>query len=109
MNRRFAAAIAVVILAVTTTVGGHAFSFDLDSIAQMGKFPRFVVNTYRWGDKFFNSYDSAYVEGTGYKFNVKAKSELWKDSYIFSLPDDTACTCHPSSICRAVSTCRTWP
>lgn len=88
MNRRFAAAIAVVILAVTTTVGGHAFSFDLDSIAQMGKFPRFVVNTYRWGDKFFNSYDSAYVEGTGYKFNVKAKSELWKDSYIFSLPND---------------------
>lgn len=88
MNRRVAALLAVLALAVVTTVSGRAFSFDLDSIAQMGKFPRFIVNTYRWGDKFFNTYDSAYVEGTGYKFNIKAKSEVWKDGYIFSLPDD---------------------
>lgn len=75
-------------LAVAAPLRTHALSFNLDSIAEWGKFPRFCVNTYRWGDKFFNTYDSAYVEGTGYKFNIKAKSELWKDSYIFSLPDN---------------------
>lgn len=63
-------------------------SLDLDSIAAWGKFPRFCVNTYRWGDKFFNGYDSTYVEGTGYKFNVKLKNETWLDNYIFQLPDN---------------------
>ena len=88
MKRRLAAVFAVMALAVIATGRGHALSFALDSIAEWGKFPRFCVKTYRWGDKFFNSFDSAYVEGTGYKFNIKAKSELWKDSYIFSLPEN---------------------
>lgn len=66
----------------------NAFSLDLDSVATWGKFPRFCVNTYRWGDKFFNSYDSAYVEGTGYKLNVKFKADTWIDNYDFMLPDD---------------------
>jgi hypothetical protein len=65
-----------------------AFSLKLDSVAEWGKFPRFCVNTYRWGDKFFNSYDSTYVEGTGYKFNVKFKAESWLDNYDFMLPDN---------------------
>ena len=30
---------------------------NLDSIAAWGKFPRFCINTYRWGDRFFNGYD----------------------------------------------------
>ncbi|MDE5811174.1 MAG: DUF4421 domain-containing protein [Muribaculaceae bacterium] len=59
----------------------NAFSFQLDSIAAMGKFPRFCVNTYRWGDKFFNGYDTAYVVGTGYKFNGKIRMESWTDYY----------------------------
>ncbi len=67
----------------------HAFSFDLDSIASMGKFPRFVVNTYRWGDKFFNGYDTAYVRGTGYKFNAKITTDNWLDGYHFQLPNKT--------------------
>lgn len=66
----------------------NAFSLALDSIATWGKFPNFCIKTYRWGDKFFNSYDSTYVEGTGYKFNIKAKSELWLDNYVFQLPDN---------------------
>lgn len=64
----------------------HAFSLSLDSIAEWGKFPRFCINTYRWGDQFFNGYDTAYVKGTGYKFNVKARSESWIDYYNFDLP-----------------------
>lgn len=63
-----------------------ALSFNLDSIAAMGKFPRFVVNTYRWGDKFFNGYDTAYVASTGYKFNVKLTTDSWTDGYRFELP-----------------------
>ncbi len=63
-------------------------SFDLDSIAAKGKFPRFIVNTYRWGDKFFNGYDTSYVKPTGYRMNVKLKSDSWLDSYIFRLRDN---------------------
>lgn len=62
---------------------GHAFSLALDSIAQWGKFPRFCVNTYRWGDRFFNSYDSTYVKGSGKRFNVKTKLDSWFDIYNF--------------------------
>ena len=63
-----------------------ALSLNLDSIAEWGKFPRFCINTYRWGDKFFNSYDSLYVVGTGTKFNVKITTDSWLDKYYFSLP-----------------------
>lgn len=64
-------------------------SFSLDSIAAMGKFPKFVVDTYRWGDKFFNGYDTAYVKGTGYKFNAKLTGDGWMDDYRFKLPNNT--------------------
>lgn len=67
-----------------------AFSFALDSIAEWGKFPRFCIGVYRWGDKFFNTYDSTYVRGTGYKFNVKIKTDSWTDFYNFNLPDNMA-------------------
>lgn len=66
-----------------------AISFNLDSIAEWGKFPRFVVNTYRWGDKFFNGYDTTYVQSTNYKFNVKFTTDSWLDGYRFKLPNDT--------------------
>lgn len=66
----------------------RSMSFNLDSIAEMGKFPKFCVDVYRWGDRFFNTYDTAYVEGTGYKFNIKGRAETWGDRYLFHLPDD---------------------
>ena len=69
-----------------------AISFALDSIAEWGRFPRFCVGVYRWGDKFFNSYDSTYVQGTGYKFNVKIKTESWTDAYNFRLPEEISMT-----------------
>ena len=61
----------------------HAISFNLDSIAEWGKFARFCVNTYRWGDRFFNTRDTAYVVGTGTKFNIKLTSDFWADQYRF--------------------------
>lgn len=62
---------------------------DLDTIASWGKFPRFCINTYRWGDKFFNNYDSTYVQGSGYRFNVKIKSDSYVDVYDYRLSDNT--------------------
>lgn len=63
-----------------------AFSLKLDSIAEWGKFPRFCVNAYRWGDKFFNGYDSTYVAATGHKFSARVTTESWLDGYHFELP-----------------------
>lgn len=80
----------LVICAGVQTVKG--LSLALDSIAAWGKFPHFCIDVYRWGDKFFNSYDTAYVKGTGYKFNVKFKADSWTDVYNFDLPDDIEMT-----------------
>ncbi len=77
----------LIITATVITPRASAFSFALDSIAQMGKFPRFIVNTYRWGDKFFNGYDTTYVQGTSYKFNAKITTDSWLDGYSFRLPN----------------------
>ena len=65
----------------------RGLSLSLDSIAEWGRFPKFCVDVYRWGDRTFNSYDTAYVEGTGYKFNLKVKTDTWTDDYRFALPD----------------------
>ena len=67
---------------------GHSFSLALDSVRTWGAFPRFCVDAYRWGDRFLNTYDTAYVEGTGFKFNVKNRTETWSDRYDFSLPNN---------------------
>lgn len=69
-----------------TAAPAKALTFNLDSIAELGKFPRFVVNTYRWGDQFFNGYDTSYVKPTNYKFNVKTTVDSWLDGYNFRLP-----------------------
>lgn len=66
-----------------------AISFSLDSIATWGKFPKFVVDTYRWGSVFFNGYDTTYVQPTGYKFSAKITTESWLDGYNFRLPNKT--------------------
>lgn len=80
------------IMTIALFAGGihraEAFSFALDSIAQMGKFPAFVIKTYRWGDTFFNGYDTTYVKGSGHKFNVKLLTNTWVDNYNFDLQDN---------------------
>ena len=72
-----------------SSLPAYGISFNLDSIATWGKFPRFVVNTYRWGGKFFNGYDTTYVRSTGYKFSAKITTESWLDGYSFRLPNKT--------------------
>lgn len=77
-----------ILFLTSVAISGHALSFALDSIREWGKFPRFVVDTYRWGDRFFNGYDTTFVKGTGYKFNVKLRTESWQDYYNFELPSN---------------------
>lgn len=76
------------VVAVASAQTSHAFSLSLDSVAAWGRFPNFCVKTYRWGDRFFNSYDSLYVKGTGNKFNVKFKTDSWIDHYFFELENN---------------------
>lgn len=65
-----------------------AIGIDLDTIASWGRFPKFCIDVYRWGDKTFNSYDSTYVVGSGYKFKVIERNESWIDYYGFQFEDN---------------------
>ncbi len=58
-----------------------------DPRIQYPRFPRFCLKVYNWGDKTFNSYDPAYVSGTGKNWKLYVKSENWNQSYryVFSL------------------------
>ncbi|MDE6161106.1 MAG: DUF4421 domain-containing protein, partial [Muribaculaceae bacterium] len=86
--RRLTLTLGLALGALFASPGASALSFDVDSIASWGKFPRFCMKVYRWGDNFFNGYDSAYVARTGTYFNVKLSSESWMDVYNFDLPED---------------------
>lgn len=86
--KRLFATLIVSVASFAAATSAFAFSFDLDSIAAMGKFPRFLVNTYNWGNTFFNGYDTTYVQGTGYKFCAKLTTDSWTDGYSFQLPED---------------------
>lgn len=54
------------------------------------KYPRFVkmcVDLYNWGDRTFNSYDTAYVVGTGKRWKLMVKNDNWIDFYNLKLPE----------------------
>ena len=53
-----------------------------DSTMGYPKFLKFCWKTYKWGDRAFNSYDPAYVQGTGKNWKLILKSDNWVDSYI---------------------------
>lgn len=86
---RFHVVYLLLLLCSVAAPRAEAFSLALDSIAQWGKFPRFCIDVYRWGDKFFNTYDSTYVVGTGCKFNAKFRTESWVDYYNFQFENRT--------------------
>ncbi len=46
------------------------------------QFLMFCYRTYVWGDRVFNSYDTAYVKPTGKNWKLFLKSNNWVDSYI---------------------------
>ncbi len=49
------------------------------------KFMGFCVKVYNWADKFFNSYDSDYVIGTGKRWKARIMSDNWSDGYTLTL------------------------
>ena len=53
-----------------------------DSTMGYPRFVKFCYRTYVWGDRTFNSYDSAYVVGTGKNWKLILKSDNWADSYV---------------------------
>ena len=53
-----------------------------DSTMGYPKFVKFCYRTYVWGDRTFNSYDTAYVQATGKNWKLILKSDNWVDSYI---------------------------
>lgn len=48
------------------------------------RFPNFCRNVYNWADRTFNSYDPAYVVGTGKNWKLYAKSFNWFNAYEFA-------------------------
>lgn len=55
-----------------------AYDFHINEPAiRYPKFPRFCVNVYNWADRTFNSYDTAYVEGTGKNWKARLTSYNW--------------------------------
>lgn len=43
---------------------------------------RFFLKIYDWGDKTFNSYDTAYVVGAGKNWKIMTKNYNWMESYM---------------------------
>lgn len=56
-----------------------------DTTVSYPKFPKFCINTYLWVDKAFNTYDTTYVVGTGYKWKIHAKNDNWINAYSMHL------------------------
>lgn len=59
-----------------------------DTTVDYPKFLGFCVKVYNWGDKFFNSYDPEYVQGTGKRWKASVKTDNWADSYAFKFHKD---------------------
>jgi len=51
-----------------------------DSTMRYPKFLKFCYNVYKWGDKTFNSYDTAYVVSTGKNWKLTLKNHNWFDN-----------------------------
>lgn len=58
-----------------------------DTTVVYPKFLDFCVKVYRWGDKTFNSYDTAYVKGTGKNWKAIINNNNWTDSYALNIGD----------------------
>lgn len=56
-----------------------------DPTVEYPKFVKFCVDVYNWGDKFFNSYDTTYVVGTGRRWKTRVAFDGWADSYNMNL------------------------
>lgn len=58
-----------------------------DTTAEYPAFIDWCVNVYRWAERVFNTYDPAYVTGTGKHGKVRIVSDNWTDAYMFRFED----------------------
>ena len=58
------------------------------------RFPRFCLNVYNWGDRTFNSYDTAYVVGTGKNWKLQGKSYNWMETSTITIPKQSSVNMH---------------
>ena len=58
------------------------------------RFPRFALKVYNWGDRTFNSYDTAYVVGTGKNWKLMGKSYNWIETSTMLFPEDLTLDMH---------------
>lgn len=58
-----------------------------DTTAEYPAFIDWCVNVYRWAERVFNTYDPAYVTGTGKQGKVRIVSDNWTDAYMFRFED----------------------
>lgn len=65
-------------------IRNHTYNIQ-DTSIQYPRFVGFCVKVYNWGDRFFNTYDTTYVQGTGTKWKAMVKFNNWTDSYAMSL------------------------
>lgn len=49
------------------------------------KFVKFCCDVYNWADLTFNSYDSAYVVGTGHRWKFRILNDNWVDTYAMNI------------------------
>ncbi len=59
----------------------HGIFAPNDTTIHYPKFLKFCVKLYKWGDKTFNSYDTAYVVSTGKNWKLMIKNQNWLDIY----------------------------
>lgn len=57
-------------------------------------FPRFALKVYNWGDRTFNSYDTAYVVGTGKNWKLQGKTYNWMETSMMFFPKGTGISMH---------------
>lgn len=58
------------------------------------RFPRFALKVYNWGDRTFNSYDTAYVVGTGKNWKLMGKSFNWLETSTMLFPENLSLDMH---------------
>lgn len=58
------------------------------------RFPRFCLNVYNWGDRTFNSYDTAYVVGTGKNWKLQGKGYNWMETSTITIPKQSSVNMH---------------
>ena len=71
-----------------------------DDDVEYPKFVKFCLDVYNWGSRTFNTYDTAYVVGTGKKWKLMLKNDNWFNTYHLMLPTGIRVDMHSDVACN---------